>query len=424
MAELNKIDAIIEEVSKSSEAFRFKFLKGEFNHFLPPFESVAAFFSVKMDAKNIYKMLHSTGDKLPTISSSSLHEIGRKGVGKTIFKKFMQLMPARLLDLMLGKLDKWLVRSFNVQSNAAQWLPGIQSFYMGMASAQGVVTPSNFYRPLSEFITLRSHQDIEFKEKLKEKVIANKIDINNDFLLWENETKPFFKKHTLISEGALNLLSQLMKDKSFLTNATNTEKEKYISYIFEIEYDFLFNCIACYETGYVGEYQESSEHIHWLISETLSAYSEPDNEVSCFRCFFNTLIQRYDENDIQINHRQIASCIPLKGYVNTDGEDKLSAQYNKLFKWYRSIDLPSSAVLSEFIINLSQLSKYSMDTTIVDVASLAIALDKAFIEKKEAIHAEFGLEIDVFIIWKKFISNYDIYYQYHRKRYLQQIGGE
>lgn len=413
--------ALIEEASKAiTKDEPFKLVRGHKNHFLPPYESISAFFGEKTDAKAIYEKVKTIKVDLPKISSSSLYEIGDKGVGKTVFKKFLKLLPAQLLYDFLAKQDEWLERAFSVKSNAIGWLACIKSF--NLAGNQPDTDPQALvaYRNLSDFITLRCHQEIEFYESLKHKRDSNDIDLGDAISIWEKEIKPFYQQNTNISEDALNLISDIHAKRVEVTKLTDTQKNECIYHVLELEYDFLLNCIACYEVGYVA--QDSDELKEWLISKTINVYTEPNNTSTCFRCLMDVLLLWLKEHDNQINQRQLASCVPIdfKNKGDEVGEEgKHDAQYNKLYKWYRSIDLPPEKSLHEFFNNLSQLSACPIDNGPFDVAKMAMGFDKALLEKAEVIKKEFGPSIDVLPIWKRLLGDYPNYYRYHCQQHSQ-----
>ncbi|TOL77260.1 hypothetical protein CGH91_24085, partial [Vibrio parahaemolyticus] len=69
----------------------FKFVHGPQNYFLPSMQDVCELLGVKHNATTMLDRLEEAGVKRPNISSSALHEIGRNGVGKSVFKRFMSV---------------------------------------------------------------------------------------------------------------------------------------------------------------------------------------------------------------------------------------------------------------------------------------------------------------------------------------------
>lgn len=423
-AELLAIDTLVKEECKSiNKDNPFKLAKAKKDHFLPSINTVTDFLGVKVDANTIYEKLNTDDAELPKISSSSLHEMGRKGVGKTVFKKFTRLLIKAkipgMYDFLTGK-DEWIKRATGVNSNAMGWLGAIGSFNAAVGQPDVDLELFASYRYLTDFITRRCHQQVEFIESLKRKKSANEIDSEDEILMWERESKPFLQKNTRISEGALNLISKELEKKTVVAELDLIEKTELIIQVFELEYDFLLNCIACYEVGYVNQTQAPAECKKWLISITLQAYAEPNNTKTCFRCLMDVLLLWFKEHDLQINNTQLASCIPLdfKNREDEVGEEsKHNAQYNKLYKWYRSIDLPSDKSLHEFFDNISQLSQHPIENGPFDVAKMAIGFDKALLEKSETVKKEFGSGIDFFTIWKLVLRRYPDYYRYHCQQY-------
>jgi hypothetical protein len=418
-AELLAIDTLVKEECKSiNKDNPFKLAKAKKDHFLPSINTVADFFGVKVDANTIYEKLNTNDAELPKISSSSLHEMGRKGVGKTVFKKFTHLLIKAkipgMYDFLTGK-DEWIKRATGVNSNAMGWLGAIGSFNAAVGQPDVDLELFASYRYLTDFITRRCHQQVEFIESLKRKKSANEIDPEDEVLIWEGESKPFLQKHTNISEGALDLISKELEKKTVIAELDLIQKKELIIQVFELEYNFLLNCLACYEVGYVAQYQAPTD-CKWFISLTLEAYTGADNTKTCFRCLMDTLLSLLKDNDIQIDQRQLASCVPInfQNKENEIGEDpKSDAQYNKLYKWYRSTDLPSDKLLLEFFNNIAQLSQCEADYSLFDVAKMAIGFDKAFLEKSETVKKEFGSDIDFFTIWKLVLRRYPDYYRYH-----------
>lgn len=418
------IETLLKEECKSiNKDNPFKLTKGKKDHFLPSLSIVCDFLGIKVDANTIYGNLNSDNEPHLKISSSSLHEMGRNGVGKAVFKKFSYLLFKAKIpgmhDFLLGK-DEWIKRAMSTNSNAMIWMGAIGVFN---AVEKKTDVDLDSYRYLTDFITRRCHQNIEFIESLKRKVSAKKIGIEDEVLIWERETKPFLQKNTNISQNALNLISKELEKKTVVSELDLKQKKEIISQAFELEYDFLFNCIACYEVGCTAQYQAPTGCKKWFISLTFEAYTGVDSSKTCFRCLMDVLISLLKNNDIQIDQRQLASCVPInfRNKENEYGEEsKSDAQYNKLYKWYKSKDLPSDKLLHEFFNNIAELGQYESDNSLFDVAKMAIGFDKALIEKKEVIKKEFGGDIDVFSIWKQLIGNYSSYYQYHSERYSLQ----
>lgn len=120
---------------------------------------------VKHNATTMLDKLEEAGVKRPNISSSALHEIGRNGVGKSVFKRFMSVftqpiatsLMSPMLRFLLGK-DEELERASRVSINALQWLSFSKSL-----NAQ----PSNNFRCLSSFIVERSNKQVELLERVK-----------------------------------------------------------------------------------------------------------------------------------------------------------------------------------------------------------------------------------------------------------------
>jgi len=414
------LEKLIDEHGKNiNKNNKFKIITGTKSHFLPEVKDLLDFFDIHADAKALYQALKERDIEIPHISNSSLHELGRNGVGRTVFKKFIETMitvAPSIGKLLIPGNDEWVDRIFKTNSNAAGWYGLIRQCRLMENDEKYDQQELAVYQNVIDFINLRSRQDVEFYELIQRKKLSGEIDLDDKSNVWEKEIKPFYQQCTNLNRSTLELIALLFIGEFEVSKLTNLQKIDAIQKVFEIEYDFLLNCIACYEVGYVSQQCDSSDLKEWILSKTLTTYSKPDNTATCFRCLMDVLLSWLEEQDIKINNRQLASCIPIN-FQNIDDEDgeegKNDAQCNKLYKWYRSIDLPSNKSLLEFFDNLADLTQYPIDNGPFNVAKIAIGFDKLLLEKSEAIKIELGSDIDTFVIWKRALSRYPDYYRYH-----------
>lgn len=419
MPQSEEIDAFVDEAGKSiTKENPLKLVGGVENHFLPRIELVVEFFGLNVSAKAIYDRLKAENSNIPKISSSSLHEMGRNGVGRATFKKLIKILPIfhlkllpfiNVYDLLLGQ-DKFLKRSFNSGSNATAWL-------LVTRLVDRCLEDVSVYRYVSDFIFQRCQQDIALTERQKLKLEKKKVTGETRFLLWHTEIRPLYQQHTQISSDTLEQLGEMIKNNGALSSSSLESKESFIYQMLEVKYDFLFSCIACYEVAFIKQPHIPDRYDKWFISQALEAYSQTDSNRTCFRCLMDVLVEYLSTEGIKLTQSELASCVPLKPYVNYDAEDKLLAQQNKLNKWYRSIDLPSSSGLIEFIKNLSELFEQPWSIVLNDVVRISIGLDKALITHEKSFKAEFGNDVDVLTIWKKVMGNYVKYFEHHKERY-------
>lgn len=419
--ELKRIEAAINDASKSiTKEHQFKLQRGKKNHFLPPFETICQFFGVKLTPKLLLDQLGAAGAELPKISPSSLHEMDRNGVGRTVFKKFMGtytrledpdiLRP--LYDFLFGH-DEFLERAFNTNSNALHWLMFLNTFNAKIKHPDADLQQVTTFRYLMDFIAQRCSREVAYYESLKLKAEADEINLEDTVKLWETQTKPFYSTYTVVSEDALNYVTDLMSKKVVIEELTNDQKTSFIQYAFELEFDFLINAIACYEVGYVSQYYDPSDCKKWLISKVFDKYTSPENEASCFRCLMDVILESLEEHGVHISQQELASCVPYNPSKDVDEEDIRSAQYNKLYKWYRGIDLPSMTSIDAFFANLSELTQFPIDYGLSDVVRVIIGLDKTLAVNVQLVNNELGPDIDVFSIWKQRFSEYPKLYQKH-----------
>lgn len=413
------IEEKIQEASKSiTKEKPFKMTLGSKNYFLPPIEFMAQFFGLKVTPKSLYDVMKSKDAGLPNISSSSLHEMPRKGVGKSVFKKFANALIninissviRPLYDFLLGNKTE-LERAYKVNSNAHQWLAFFNTFDSIIKDPDSDQQQAQLFRYLIHFITQRSYQEVEFFESLKAK--QNEFNLDDKIGMWEKEISPFYSQNTQISKEALDWISLHLLDEVKVENLSNEQKSECIYFALELEYDFLINCFACYEVGYVSLWYDPKECKKWLISEVLDKYTNQNNEASCFRCFIDVLVEWLKLHNVSISQNDLASCVPYTPSETMDEIDFKLAQHNKLYKWYRGVDLPSVQSLESFFINLSELASFPIDFSLTDVAQMTIGLDKALEVKMELFTREFGLDIDVFGVWKQWLGTYPKYYNYH-----------
>ncbi|MUI53317.1 hypothetical protein [Aliivibrio fischeri] len=424
----DELKAIIEEkIQETSKLITkekpFKMTLGSKNYFLPPIEFMAQFFGLKVTPKSLYDVMKSKDAGLLNISSSSLHEMPRKGVGKSVFKKFFNALisiniPSVIrpfYDFLLGNKTE-LERAYKVNSNAHQWLAFFNTFDSIIKDPDSDQQQAQLFRYLIHFITQRSYQEVEFFESLKAK--QNEFNLDDKIGMWEKEISPFYSQNTQISKEALDWISLLLLDEVKVENLSNEQKSECIYFALELEYDFLINCFACYEVGYVSLWYDPKECKKWLISEVLDKYTNQDNKANCFRCFIDVLVEWLKLHNVSISQNDLASCVPYTPSEKIDKRDITQddieiSKRNKLYKWYRGVDLPSVQSLESFFINLSELTSSPIDFTLMDVAQMTIGLDKALEVKMELFTREFGSDIDIFGVWKQWLGTYPKYYNYH-----------
>ncbi|MFL0987544.1 hypothetical protein [Vibrio parahaemolyticus] len=415
--ELEELESAIVRASLDITKDRpFKFVHGPQNYFLPSMQDACELLGVKHNATTMLDRLEEAGVKRPNISSSALHEIGRNGVGKSVFKRFMSVftqpiaasLMSPMLRFLLGKNEE-LERASRVSINALQWLSFSKSL-----NAQ----PSNNFRCLSSFIVERSNKQVELLERVK---AASAGGNSNQSLSssWGSWVTPLYLEHSLINEEVLNFIGELVKEELDTSQLDKHQTSVLVRCMFDIEYDFYLNLLASYEVDYVVSHgEEPKTDKRWLISKVLKRYTHKDNSHTSTRCLVAVLLEWFKEHDIDFTFTDLASCVPYQASEGTTDEvDVLIAQKNKLHKWLRSIDLPSHSALNDFLEVIAAKTGTTIDYGLGDVFSSVFAIDRALMVKSSLVNKEFGDEVDVFSIWKQCFGAYSEYYKFHCERY-------
>ncbi|HIF9160549.1 TPA: hypothetical protein ACX6PK_001360 [Photobacterium damselae] len=427
--EKSQLSEMINDCAKTiNKENKFKIPSGINDHFLPPMEEILGFFNIKVDARAFYKAILKNDIKVPTISHGSLHQLNNGGVGKGVFYKFMGVMTAALngmLGYLLPKQEPWVERALHLNTNAGYWL-GMTLSYENMKKKPTFNQQElSNYQCLADFIRYRCHQDIINKEQCRQKILAEEIDVNNKLLVWDTLILPIYRQHTQLSEPVFTMFRQALEGVD-LDSYSVPQKAEFLQRSFEIQYDFLLNCIACYEVGYVAHMLELTNDTDTVevrkgfISLTLDQYVGAKNDESCFHSFLLVVKSALSTNEHQVSKRELASYIKINHAAY--GEESLNdAQYNVLKKWFKQKDLPSNERLQDFFDGLAEAKGFSNDDHMLWVAKMALGFDALLKQRTDAIIRELGDEIDVTAIWKQALSRYRECYKYH---FHQHFSGE
>lgn len=419
--ELSLLNEIIEDCAKKiNKDNKFKMPSGINDHFLPSIDEIFGFFNMKSDVRTLYQTMINNNVSIPKISHEPLRQLNNGGVGKGVFYKFMGVMKASsnyILRHVLSRQGSWIERAHNLNTNAAYWL-GITLGYQQMKSDPNLNQQElSNYQCLADFISSRCHQDIIYKEQCKKRILAGDIDTTNKLLVWETVVSPLYRQHTQLSEPVFTMLRHACEGRD-LGSYSVQQKSEFLQRSFEAKYDFLLNCIACYEVGYVARMLELTNDTNTLevrkgfISLTLEQYVDTENDKTCFHSLFLVVKSNLSNDDHKVTNRELASYIKMNHTAY--GEESLNdAQYNVLKKWFKQKDLPSNERLQQFFDDLAKAYDFNNDDHMLWVARMALGFDALLKQRTDAIINELGDEIDVTAIWKQALSRYRECYKYH-----------
>lgn len=404
-------EKIKQEAQRITKDNKFKIEEGHKNHFLPPVKEIYAFLNIKHDAKTLHQLMRQQDASIPKISPSSLDNIHRHGVGKSIFLRFTEVMKMSskvLINFMLPNKYPLLDRALAVNSNASGWL-GLLLMYQEMQNNPNVNQQELLhYKKLVDFVSQRCEQEIVFYEACKKKHYAGEINLTDQQAYWETELHPFYQQYTQLNEAVFISFNKILQGVD-VQALTKSQKLEWIENAYKLEFDFLLNCIACYDIGYVDA---DNKPVHSAICRIIERYTQPDNTETCFHSCWEVIRCILDENDIVVSNRQLASFIPINQKEDTV-ETLKDAQYNVLKKWFKQQDLPSAEKLRSFIDAFSESINFDWSNHLLLLSKMALGIDALLIEKTKKVECDFGTDIDVTAIWKRVFSQYTQYYQYH-----------
>lgn len=417
-----------ELINKEAESItkdqKFKIIKGGNNHFLPPIDDIAVFFNFKHDAKTLYKLVSQQNISVPKISHSSLDNLYRHGVGKSVFMKFMEVIkksPKWLRLAMIPHKYPWIDRALAVNSNAASWLEGAL-LYQDMANNPDINQMELlYYQKLVDFICQRCYREIAFFEACKQKHNAGEVDLTDQRVYWKQEAYFFYQQNTQLDESVFTSINQIIQG-SDVQAYSDIQKVELIEHILTLKFDFLLNCIACYDVGYLVandalSVNADNKYGHSVICRIIERYTHSDNNETCFHSCWEVIKCILQEHGGELSNRQLASFIHIKQKEGTI-ETLRDAQYNVLKKWFKQQDLPSADKLSSFVDDFSASIGFEGNNHLLLITKMALAIDACRVEKAQIIKAEFGVDIDVIGIWKQVWGQYTKYYQYHCHQHL------
>ncbi|MBP2699133.1 hypothetical protein [Photobacterium lucens] len=412
--ELEKQEAL--RITKDN---KFKVEDGRNNQFLPPVKEIYAFLNIKHDAKTWYQLVRQQDASIPEISPSSLDNIHRHGVGKRIFLKLTKAMKKSsnvLLNFMLPNKYPLVDRALAVNSNASGWL-GLLLMYQELQNDSDVNQQELLhYKKLVDFVSQRCEQEIVFYEENKKKFHAGETYFSDKQQYWEKRLHSFYQQYTQLDEPILITVEQILQDID-VQALTKSQKVELIENVYKFEFDFLLNCIACYDIGYlevnnVLSVDADNKPVHSAICRIMDRYTQPDNNETCFHSCWEVIRCILDENDIDVSNRQLASFIPINQKEGTV-ETLKDAQYNVLKKWFKQQDLPSAEKLRSFVDAFSESINFAWRNHLLLLSKMALGVDALLVGEIKRIEREFGSDIDVTAIWKRVFSQYTQYYQYH-----------
>lgn len=407
----HQLEILIDDsVSTITKENKFKIQSGYKNYFLPPFEEMMSFLNIKCDLSALYKHAEVSGISLPQISHGSLHQLHHQGVGKGVYKKLINTLislPSFPTQSLIKDKDQWIDRSDSANSNALSWFGGIYQYNFFKTDKNLDQHELAFYQYLMTFIEQRCQQDIAYLEQRN-----NKIE---DLML--PKVNPCFSNHTQIDNVHLVVLEEVLSEAFDINLLDEKKKIAIIEASLTCEYDFLFNCIACYEVGYMvtnnllnidSDNKKAVSTIYLMMDH----YTQLKNDETCFHSFWKVIQLTLKDNGIDLSNRKLASFIQINQH--TDSFNSLNdAQYNVLKKWFKQQDLPSNDKLRSFVDSFAESIGFGWTNHFLLMAKIALGFDTLLNQKSEQVKNSFGSDIDVTAIWKRVLGRYSEYYLYY-----------
>lgn len=354
----------------------------DFNNFyLPPLASVFSDLGYKPTLTNFVEHLNNDFDKPIGISKSSIRNISRKGIsekyGRRLLTWFKEALSTSIDFTELKKAATIkLLRIAFTRSTSSEWYTFIQGFEIPRKDSN----LSDVYKPLLNFLKVRSEEDALHIRRLRRDVKSKIIDVNNLAMLW----KPYIDiwvKHSKVPKEQLDSFINFIGDCRNTSEIEAKDEAQGMLPLMYLTYDFYLEFIAHYEVGILISINSNDEAVpnlkskKWLLTKAFENYLAPldpgntelftrnsHNEHSPKTLFGAMLKVLKDEmeklksskdsaqnQDKHNGWRKLASFIEIN---TTDSLEPLyQRQYDQLKQWRKGKDIPSFKNLNIFINN-------------------------------------------------------------------------
>lgn len=351
------------------------------NLYLPPLTSVFSDLGYKPTISNFVEYLNNDFDKPVGISKSSIRNISSKGIsaksGQKILTWFKEIASTSIDTAGIKKAAT--LKSLRIaltRSTSSEWYPFIQGFEIPRKDSD----LSDVYKPLFNFLKVRSEADASHIRSLRRDVKSKKIDVNNLAMLW----KPYIDiwvKHSKVPKEQLDSFTNFIGDCRNTSEIEAKDETPATLPIMYFTYDFYLEFIAHYEVSMLISMHSNDEAVSdlkskkWLLTKAFENYLAPldpenselftrnsHNEHSPKTLFGAMLKVLKDEmeklkssedsaqnQDKHNGWRKLASFIEIN---TTDSLELLNQrQYDQIKQWRKGKDMPSFKNLNIFINN-------------------------------------------------------------------------
>ncbi|CAM2928752.1 hypothetical protein MOVI109754_08520 [Moritella viscosa] len=394
-------------------------------YYLPSIKTAFDFLGIKLDLVSIIEKCEIEGIKPLQISRSSMYDLQGKGVGKNIYRKY--------LNWAFDNFTPYFTKSFSdtpsllhsidtVPSNASDW----KLFWLGTTSSiKGVDFASLMpeFVPLIEFIEYRCDTELALQQSIRNRDDFDTLKHADVAIWWPQFIKPFFDEHTVLTSKELDTVNNVVSGRFTPSELVETEKHAFYIDLLRVKYDFILSAIAHYEVGYVLAScpdDQQPQTVAPLACHAIKKYATSNESRTCFDWTLQTLKDWWSETKSSISWRDIASCIPIE---NTDptcksGVTHIDKQYSRLKDWRKGKNLPSNKLLEQFITNIAASigAEPECDRLFI-LCRITIGLDKALTNLVKEWGKGIGSESQVNAIWKDVLSHY---YEDYYLHYLNQ----
>jgi hypothetical protein len=347
------------------------------NLYLPPLTNVLSDLGYKPTLSNFVEYLNNDFDKPAAISKSSIRNISSKGIsaksGQKILTWFKEVLSTSIDFTELKKAATIkLLRIAFTRSTSSEWYTFIQGFETPRKDSD----LSDVYKPLLNFLKVRSEEDALHIRRLRRDVKSQKIDVNNLAMLW----KPYIDiwvKHSKVPKEQLDSFINFIGDSRSTSDIEEKDEAPVILPIIYLTYDFYLEFIAHYEVSFLmfmNNYVKKVPDLKskkWILTKSIENYVSPleaaNSEASNSdshtthspRTLFGSMLKvlKDEMEELKSNEnqgsndgwRKLASFIEIetKGSL----EPLAQRQYDQLKQWRKGKDIPSFKNLNTFINN-------------------------------------------------------------------------
>lgn len=402
-------------------------------YYLPSMKTIFDFLGLKLDLVSIMEQSELAGIEPLQISRSSKYDLQGKGVGKNTYKKYLDWAFDNFIPHLTNAFSDTnsLFNSMNsAPSNGSDWKLACIIFKKLLEDDNFSLRMTQFV-PLAEFIEYRCDTELALQQSIRERDDFETLKHADISIWWLQFIKPFFAEHTVQTSEMLSRIDDVFIDKLVPSELTEAEKHAFYINFLRMEYDFILSAIAHYEAGYVITYCSDEQAMRKgkpLLNQAIYNYATSNESRTCFYFLLNELKERMAKLGHSINWKNIASNIPVHSHSDDSatGVTLEEKQLDRLKKWRKGKDLPSSELLEQFVANFCcDIFTQDEERNLLFNCRIAMGLDKLAINTSNHLENAFGANDCVKQAWRNTLSHYhqDYYLHYleqHIKRASQQ----